>query len=208
MARKEDISYLPKEVLLQEYLRSLILNQGKIKENGILDVTAFLNHQIDPLLMRSLGEVIAEKFRNYSATKILTAESSGIAPALGTAMALGIPCIFAKKALPVTLGKTYQTSGESHTKGMKVAYFVDTRVLGPEDKVLIVDDFLASGGTIRALVEICQQANACVVGIATAIEKSFEGGRQSLARYNIPIYSVVTITSMDENTGEFTFSED
>lgn len=128
---KETEKLTPEEISLSEYLRQLILSQGLIKENGILDVTAFLNHQINPRLMRELGRVIGMKFKAFAPTKVLTAESSGIAPALGTAMVMEIPCVFAKKIPPITLKETYRSSAASHTKGELTNYIVDTRVIRP-----------------------------------------------------------------------------
>jgi xanthine phosphoribosyltransferase len=201
MARENELHFSSEEeTSLRTFLKSLILEKGEIKEEGILDVTGFLNHQINPTLMKLFGEVVSGKFKNLYPTKVLTAASSGIALGLSVAIELGIPCVFARNDFPITFGEVWQSEGPSHTKGKVVSYNVDCRFLGKNDGVLIVDDFLATGATIQSLIEICNKAEAEIKGIAVAIEKAFEEGQERLTRLlgnQIPIYSVVIIESMD-----------
>jgi len=201
MARENELHFSSEEeTLLRNFLKSLILEKGEIKEGGILDVTGFLNHQIDPTLMKLFGQVVSGKFKNLQPTKVLTAASSGIALGLNAAIGLRIPCVFARTDTPITFGEVWRSAGPSHTKGGEVFYNIDCRFLGKGDRVLIVDDFLATGATIQCLIEICNKAKAEIKGIAVAIEKAFEGGRERLTGLlgdQIPIYSVVIIEAMD-----------
>jgi xanthine phosphoribosyltransferase len=186
-----------------EALKQRILRDGKNLGNGILKVDNFINHQVDPALMDACGIEFARLFAGVGATRILTAEISGIAPALMTARHMGLPVVYARKSKPVTMPDTvYLTVAPSHTKGRMVELIVSPEYLASGERVLIVDDFLASGATIQGLVRLAQAAGSTVVGIGTLIEKSFEGGREALAHLNVPIHSLATITVMDE-TGIF-----
>ncbi len=180
-------------------LRDRILKEGHNLGRGILKVDSFLNHQIDPGLMTRLGQELARRLGPVQPTKVLTAETSGIAPALATAAALGIPLVFARKHPPLTMDYTIiSESAPSHTHGNRVELMVSTEYLVPQDRVLIVDDFLASAQTILALARLVAKANARVVGVGTVIEKRFEHGRENLcAVLNVPIESLATIESMD-----------
>ena len=182
-----------------EELRKRILAEGQNLGRGILKVDTFLNHQIDTHLMFAVGEELARPFADAGVTKVMTAEISGIAPALTTAHALGVPLIYARKIRPVTMtGAVYVEIAPSHTKGRDVFLMVAAEFMGPADRVLVVDDFLASGSTIAALVRLVHHASATLVGIAAAIEKSFEGGRGSLEYLDIPIVSLAVVESMDD----------
>jgi xanthine phosphoribosyltransferase len=137
--------------------------------------------------------------REVGATKILTAEISGIAPALTTALELGLPVVYARKSKPVTMpDQIFLTLAPSHTKGRTVELIVSPEFLGLDEKVLIIDDFLASGQTIMGLVRLASAAGASVVGIGTLIEKQFEGGRELLGRLDVPIEALAVITEMSE----------
>ena len=180
-----------------EELKARVLKEGRDLGNGILKVDGFINHQIDPLLMRRAGEELARRFAYAGATKILTAEISGIAPALAAGFALGVPVVFARKRKPITMMEpVYVESAPSHTKGLEVLLMASPEFLRAEDRVLIVDDFLATGHTIAALVRLVQKAGAELVGIGVLIEKQFEGGRKVLAHLNVPIEALVTIVEM------------
>ncbi len=140
-------------------------------------------------------------------TRILTAEVSGIAPAFATANALGVPLVYARKVKPVTMyGPVYLENAPSHTKGMDVQLLVSAEFMPGGDRVLIIDDFLASGRTLRSLVRIVRSAKSEVVGIACVVEKTFEGGRAALEHYNVPIVALATITSMDD--GQIIFADE
>jgi xanthine phosphoribosyltransferase len=166
---------------------------------GILKVDSFLNHQIDPLLMTRLGQELARRLAHTHPTKVLTAETSGIAPALAAAAALGIPLLFARKRPPLTMDYTIVSeSARSRTQGKVVDLMVSTEYLRAGERVLIVDDFLATAQTITALARLTEKVGAQVVGIGTVIEKSFEQGRENAKHLNVPIESLAVITSMDD----------
>lgn len=180
------------------WLRERILSEGVYLGNGILKVDAFMNHQVDPLLMQGIGYEFARRFRGQHPTKILTAETSGIAPALAAGMMLQVPVVFARKTKPLTLkDEPYQASAPSHTKGGVVTLMVAHEFLSPNDRALIIDDFLASALTIRALAEIVRQSGATLVGIGAVIEKAFEGGRGALRDLNTQVESLAVIERFD-----------
>jgi xanthine phosphoribosyltransferase len=183
-----------------------IKKEGKNLGGGILKVDGFINHQVDPMIMDECGREFAERFRDLKATKVLTAEISGIAPALTTGFHLGIPIVYARKHKPITMpDQVFLTLSPSHTKGRMVELIISPEYLGKGERVLIIDDFLASGATILGLVRLAQTAGAEVVGIGALIEKSFEGGRQALSHLSVPIESLACITSMTD--AEISFSE-
>ncbi len=182
-----------------------IRKDGKNLGNGILKVDGFINHQVDPILMDACGRELAGRFKDVAATKVLTAEISGIAPAIATARYLALPVVYARKTKPITMpDQVFLTLAPSHTKGRLVELMVSPEYLGSGEKVLIIDDFLASGATIMGLVQLAQTAGAKVVGVGTLIEKSFEGGRQLLLPLGIPVESLAVITSM--NDGKISFA--
>ncbi len=169
---------------------------GKNLGNGILKVDSFINHQVDPLLMDACGQEFARRFQGIGATKILTAEISGIAPALTTALHMNLPVVYARKQKPITMpDQVFLTLTPSHTKGRTVELIVSPEYLAGGEKVLIIDDFLATGATILGLVRLAQTAGAQIVGIGALIEKTFEGGRNALAHLGIPVESLAMITS-------------
>jgi xanthine phosphoribosyltransferase len=187
-------------------LKKRIMAEGKNLGGGILKVDGMINHQVDPELMDHCGAELASQFTNMGITRILTAEISGIAPALMTAKHLHVPVVYARKTRPITMPNTvYLTVAPSHTKGNMVELIVSPEYLLPNEKVLIVDDFLASGATIQALVRLTQAAGAEVCGVGTLIEKTFEGGRDSLAYLNIPIVALVQISSLED--GKIVFAD-
>ncbi len=181
-----------------QLLMDRIQQHGKNLGGGILKVDSFINHQVDPALMDSCGQEFARLFSGVGATRVLTAEISGIAPALMTARHLGLPVVYARKNKPITMpDEVYLTLAPSHTKGRLVELIVSPEYLAGGEKVLIIDDFLASGATIAGLVRLAEAAGAHVVGIGTLIEKVFEGGRELLTPLGVPIHSLVSIASMD-----------
>jgi xanthine phosphoribosyltransferase len=180
-----------------QLLKERIQRDGKNLGNGILKVDGFINHQVDPQLMDLCGQEFARRFARVEATKILTAEISGIAPALTTGKHMGLPVVYARKQKPITMpDQVFLTLSPSHTKGHIVELIVSPEYLAGGERVLIIDDFLASGATILGLVRLAQTAGATMVGIGTLIEKSFEGGRATLAHLDIPIESLACIDSM------------
>lgn len=189
-----------------EALKQRILKEGKNLGGGILKVDSFLNHQVDPALMLAAGGALAAHFGAMGVTKVLTAEISGIAPALTTALALGVPVVYGRKTKPITMPENiFVQTAPSHTKGKEVALMVSPEFLRAEDKVLIIDDFLATGHTIMALVRLAQQAGAEVLGVGAVIEKSFEGGRAALEAEGLRVRSLAVIKKMTDT--EIIFAE-
>jgi xanthine phosphoribosyltransferase len=190
-----------------QHLRERIARDGKNLGRGILKVDSFINHQVDAGLMMEVGQELAQRFTHVNVTKVLTAEISGIAPALTTGLALGVPVIYARKSKPITMPEeVYRASAPSHTKGRSVELMISPEMLPGGERILIIDDFLASGQTIAALADLVQQSGSAVVGIGAVIEKSFEGGRALLAaRLGVPIQALVTISDMSD--GRIVFAD-
>ncbi len=183
-----------------QFLKDRIHREGKNLGSGILKVDGFINHQVDPELMDACGREFARRFKDLGATKILTAEISGIAPAVMTALHLNLPVVYARKHKPVTMpDQVFLTLSPSHTKGRMVELMVSPEYLAGGERILIIDDFLASGATILGLVRLAQTAGAVLVGIGALIEKSFEGGRQALSILNVPVESLAIIKSMEND---------
>lgn len=182
-------------------LKDRILKDGKHLGNGILKVDGFMNHQIDPVLMKEVGEEFAARFAKTGATRILTAETSGIAPALSAGMAMRIPVVFARKHKPKTMGgEPLRQTAPSHTHGGEVELLVSNEYLEASDKVLIIDDFLSTARTINALVKMVADSGAELVGIGAVIEKSFQGGREAIGKIDVPVESLAVIDSFDGET--------
>jgi len=181
-------------------LRDRIRAEGENLGRGILKIDSFLNHQIDPALMEAAGEAIAAAFADARPTRVLTAEVSGIIPATMAGKALGnLPVVYARKHKPITMREpVYLDTAPSHTKGGEVLLMVSPEFLSAADRILIVDDFLATGRTIDALGRIVRAAGAALVGIAAVVEKTFEGGRDELAHWGVPVLSLAVITDMSD----------
>lgn len=179
-----------------------IRSEGRNLGNGILKVDGFINHQLDPVLTPEMGRQFAKRFRAAGAegiTKVVTAEVSGIAPAIMTGVEFGVPTVYARKKRPITMmDGGFSAQAPSHTKGGIVELVVSPEYLLPTDRVLLVDDFLASGKTIHALATVIAQCGATLCGIGCVIEKGFEGGRDYLAHLDVPIVCLATIESMDD----------
>ncbi len=181
-------------------LKERILAEGQNLGNDILKIDSILNHQIHPDLIVEMGRAFASHFQDQPIDRILTAEISGIAPALTTAIVLGVPVVYARKKKPITMaGPVYLETAPSHTKGGDVPLLVSAEFLKKGENVLIIDDFLASGKTLTALARIVTSAQANLVGVGVVVEKSFENGRDVMRKsgYDVPIISLVTITNMD-----------
>lgn len=179
-------------------LKDRILREGKNLGNGILKVDGFINHQVDPILMNACGQELARRFKTIGATKVLTAEISGIAPAVTTALHMGLPVVYARKHKPITMpDQVFLTLTPSHTKGRIVELIISPEYLAGGERVLIIDDFLATGSTILGLVRLAQTAGATIVGVGALVEKTFEGGRQALQPLGVQIESLARIKSME-----------
>ena len=183
-----------------QILRERILAEGVNLGNGILKIDSILNHQIHPGLMREIGEELAAYFVDIPIDRILTAEISGIAPAIMVSLVLDVPVIYARKKKPITMaGPVFLETAPSYTKGGDVHLLVSAEFLHAGENVLIIDDFLSSSKTLMALARIIASARANLVGIGVVVEKAFEGGREAIANagYDCPIHSLVTVLSMD-----------
>ena len=179
-----------------------IREEGQVLSGGILKVDGFLNHQLEPSLTLEMGEAFAKRFEALGVTgvnKIVTAEVSGIAPALAAGFALGVPVVYARKKRPVTMPNTvYEAQAPSHTKGGAVSLIVSPEYLHRTDRVLIIDDFLASGKTIVALADLVRVSGAALLGVGCVIEKAFEEGRARIEDLGVPVVSLAVIEEMDE----------
>uniref|UniRef100_A0A6T6MQ49 Phosphoribosyltransferase domain-containing protein n=1 Tax=Timspurckia oligopyrenoides TaxID=708627 RepID=A0A6T6MQ49_9RHOD len=176
-------------------------------KDGILKVSSFLNHKVDAKLMDICGEELAYRLRDTQANKVLTVEATGLIPALTVARVLRIPLVFARKSRPISISDSYQTSYRSRTKGVTSDLIISEEYLGPTDRVLIIDDFLAGGSTVEALFRISKMAGARVVGVGVLIEKSKEGGRAFLAGYDVPVESLAKITKVENGHIEIAHEE-
>lgn len=189
-----------------QLLKDKILREGKALSENIIKVDSFLNHQIDPFFLQEIGREFARRFCDEKITKILTLEASGIAIALMTGLELGVPVVFAKKKKAATQKeKIYKSTVRSFTKGETNTITVSADYLSQEDRVLIIDDFLAMGEAALGLVEIVRQANAHLVGIGIVIEKSFQPGGKGLREQGIRVESLAIIERVHE--GEIMFKE-
>ena len=183
---------------LIERIRAEGINLG----DGILKVDSIINHQLDPALMAGMGAAFAERFADTPVDRILTAEISGIAPALMTAIEMKVPVVYARKKKPITMsGPVFLETAPSHTKGGETLLLVSAEFLHAGENVLIIDDFLATGKTLLALARIVASAAANLVGVGVIVEKTFEGGRAAmLSKYDVPIHALARITSMEGDT--------
>jgi len=190
-----------------ESLKRRIRQEGRNLGQGILKVDSVINHQVDAALMLEAGAEFARSFTESHPTRILTAEVSGIIPAMATAYAMGLPLVYARKHKPVTMtDPVFVEFAPSHTKGGEVSLMVSPEFLHAEDRVLIIDDFLATGNTIDAMARIVESAGATLVGIGALVEKSFENGREALSHLDVPIVSLVIIDEMRDD-GTIIFAE-
>ncbi len=184
-----------------------IRREGKVLPGNIIKVDGFLNHRVDVKLMRELAKEFKKHFDLTGLTAVLTVEASGIALATICAEEFGVPLVFAKKAKSDNIeGGLYHSDIFSYTYKKKVTLIVASQWLGPKDKVLIIDDFLANGEALRGLVEIVDEAGAELVGIGVAVEKGFQPGGRKLREQGVKLVSLAIIESADENG--FVFRED
>lgn len=174
-----------------------ILENGKCFDGGILKVDSFLNHQMDPTLMKSIAVEFIKRFADKEINKIVTIEASGIAPAIMIGYLLEIPVVFIKKKKPKTMNDTYVTTVHSFTKDRDYTAIISREFLTPEDKVLFVDDFLAYGNAALGAFDLIQQSGATLVGMGFIIEKVFQHGGELLTQQGIRVESLAKITSLD-----------
>jgi xanthine phosphoribosyltransferase len=189
--------------LLEERIKS----DGLILNDDILKVDSFLNHQVDPNLMMQIGEEFARLFANTNADRILTVESSGIAPAIMTGYAMNLPVVFARKHKSLTLpDNVYTADVYSFTKQVTNQIIIDKRFLHPDENILIIDDFLANGQAVQGLLNITEAANANIQGVGIVIEKTFQRGRKLLEDNNVRVEALARIAEFKD--GEVVFKED
>lgn len=187
-----------------ESLQKKILQEGIVVSDAVVKLDSFLNHQVDPLLMAEIGAEFARRFADAGVTRVLTVESSGIAPALMTAWQLRVPLVFARKKKPMTIqGEVYRAPVYSFTKQEMNEVMVEKKCLFAHDRVLIMDDILANGEATLGLANIVRQAGAAIVGIGIVIEKSFQPGRAKLEAAGYVVESLVRIASLQDGRIRF-----
>ena len=185
-------------------LNEKIKQFGTVLPGNVLKVDAFLNHQVDPELMLHVGQEFARRFAGEGITKIWTVESSGIAPAVMTGLAMKLPVIFARKHKSLTLNNNmYVADVYSYTKKTTNRISISKKYVAPDDKVLMIDDFLANGQAVEVMLEIADQAGIQVAGAGIVIEKSFQPGGQELRDRGVRVESLARIKSLADNQIEF-----
>lgn len=185
-------------------LEQKILTEGIVLSDQVLKVDAFLNHQIDPVLMQQVGKEFAARFKDAGITKIITIEASGIAPAIMAGLELGVPVIFARKYQSLTLkDDLYRSKVFSFTKQTESTIAISNKHITSSDKALVIDDFLANGQAALGLIDLIHQAQAEVVGVGIVIEKSFQPGRDVLIEKGYRVESLARVQSLAD--GKVTF---
>ena len=188
------------------FLEERIIKDGIVKPNNVLKVDSFLNHQMDISLMEEIGREFHRRFADKNITKILTIEASGIGIACFVAKEFGVPMVFAKKSHSINIdSEVYMAEVESFTKKTKNNVIVSKKFLNQDDRVLIIDDFLANGCALQGLIGISKTAGATVEGIGIVIEKGFQIGGQIIRNLGIQLESLAIVDSMDAEKGTITF---
>ena len=191
-----------------EALKKKILAEGEVYEGNILKVDCFLNHQIDFPFMKEVGREFHRLYKDAGVNKILTIEASGIAVGSVVALEFACPLVFAKKSKTKNIaGDVYKTQVASFTHGTTYDVMVSKRFLTPEDRVLIVDDFLAVGNALRGLIDLVHQSGATLVGCGTVIEKGYQHGGDQLRAEGVRVESLAIVESMDHTTGQICFRD-
>ncbi|HJA91997.1 MAG TPA: xanthine phosphoribosyltransferase [Candidatus Eisenbergiella merdipullorum] len=189
-----------------ELLKERIRKDGRVRAGGVLKVDGFLNHQMDVELFEEIGKEFRRRFADENVTKILTIEASGIGIACLTALAFHVPAVFAKKTQTKNIdAEVYRTRVESFTHGKTYDIIVSKEYLKPEDRVLLIDDFLANGKALEGLARLVRDAGAVLAGAGIVIEKGFQPGGKRLREAGLHLESLAIIDSMDEKTGEIRF---
>lgn len=189
-----------------EELKQRIVKDGRLKEGNILKVDSFLNHQMDIDLFNKMGREFYRLFEKDHVNKILTIEASGIGIACVAAQHFGVPVVFAKKAKSVNIdGDVWATKIESFTHKRVYDVMVSKKYLGPQDHVLLIDDFLANGCALQGLLSLVQAAGATVEGVGIAVEKGFQRGGALIRAQGVRVESLAVVEAMDAETGEIVF---
>ena len=180
-----------------DLLKKRILQDGKCFEGGILKVDSFINHQMDPILMKSIGVEFVRRFANKDFNKVMTIEASGIAPAIMVGYLLELPVVFAKKKQPKSMENMISTTVRSFTKDREYNVCISKDFLSKEDRVLFIDDFLANGNAANGIIDLIDQAGAQLAGMGFIIEKAFQHGGEVLRERGIHVESLAIIDSLD-----------
>lgn len=189
-------------------LEDRIRKDGILKPGNVLKVDSFLNHQMDVSLFKEMGKEWKKLFNGVEINKILTIEASGIGIACVVAAEFGVPVVFAKKSQSINIdGSVYSTKIESFTHKRVYDVIVSKKYLSPEDKILVIDDFLANGCAVNGLIDIIHESGATLQGIGIAIEKGFQNGGKLLRERGIRVESLAIVDGMNDETGELIFRQ-
>ena len=191
-----------------EQLEEKIAREGEVISDDILQVDSFLHRQIDPSLMDAMGKALAKRFADRGITKVVTVATGGIAPAVFTALYLGVRCLIADRSETQMEGERYSVSVSSQTRKQDFILSVETKDLSEDDHVLIVDDFLANGNTVQGITKICEMAKAQVEGIGICIEKCFQPGGRILRQAGYDVQSLALIRTMSETAISFRMQQE
>ena len=190
------------------FLEQRIVRDGIVKPGNVLKVDSFLNHQMDIDLLQEIGREFHRRFGDKKITKVLTIEASGIGIACFVAKEFGVPMVFAKKSKSINIeGEMYVAEVESFTHKNKNQVIVSRKFLNADDRVLIIDDFLANGCALQGLIAIAESAGATVEGLGIVIEKGFQIGGQVIRNMGFHLESLAIVDAMNAETGEITFRE-
>ena len=200
---------LTKGIITMNFLEERIMKDGVVKEGNILKVDSFLNHQMDVKLFKQMGEEFKRRFAGKNINKIITIEASGIGIACIVAECVEVPVVFAKKSQSVNIdGDVYSAEVESFTHKCKNQVLISKKFVGPEDHVLIIDDFLANGCALQGLISIVNQAGGTVEGIGIAVEKGFQQGGQIIRNLGYQLESLAIVDGMNAADGSINFREE
>ena len=200
---------LTKGIITMNFLEERIMKDGVVKEGNILKVDSFLNHQMDVKLFKQMGEEFKRRFAGKNINKIITIEASGIGIACIVAECFDVPVVFAKKSQSVNIdGDVYSAEVESFTHKCKNQVLISKKFVGPEDHVLIIDDFLANGCALQGLISIVNQAGGTVEGIGIAVEKGFQQGGQIIRNLGYQLESLAIVDGMNAADGRINFREE
>ena len=200
---------LTKGIITMNFLEERIMKDGVVKEGNILKVDSFLNHQMDVKLFKQMGEEFKRRFAGKNINKIITIEASGIGIACIVAECFDVPVVFAKKSQSVNIdGDVYSAEVESFTHKCKNQVLISKKFVGPEDHVLIIDDFLANGCALQGLISIVNQAGGTVEGIGIAVEKGFQQGGQIIRNLGYQLESLAFVDGMNAADGSINFREE
>ena len=186
--------------LLEDRIRS----DGEVLPGNVLKINSFLNHQVDPELMKKVGEEFSQLFKDSGVTKVLTCEASGIAPGIMAAYELHVPMVFARKKKPATLNDAvYWADVYSYTKKVTNQICVEQKFLHKDDHLLIIDDFLANGEAVKGMINIANQAGAEVAGVGIVVAKTFQGGSDWIKEHGYRLEALAEIASLANNQVHF-----